>query len=106
MRLLIDESIPVRLRRYLPDHAVKTVVEMGWSGMRNGALLTRASRQFNAFITVDKNLPFQQNLQQLPIAVIVLEAHSNELGVLVSFVPNLLQALLSLAPGTLVRVAA
>lgn len=60
MRLLLDESVPSRLRRSLPEHAVKTVVEMGWSGVKNGQLLTMAAREFDAFITVDKNLPYQQ----------------------------------------------
>ena len=57
MRLLLDESVPRRLRRALPAHTVKTAVEVGWSGVKNGALLTMAAAEFDAFITVDKNLP-------------------------------------------------
>lgn len=79
MRLLLDESVPYRLRRSLPAHSIKTVVEMGWSGVKNGALLTLAAAEFDAFITVDRNLPYQQNMATLPIAVVVLMAHSNEL---------------------------
>jgi hypothetical protein len=62
MRLLLDESVPKRLRRSLADHSVRTVVEAGWSGVKNGKLLALAAAEFDAFITVDKNLPFQQNL--------------------------------------------
>jgi hypothetical protein len=58
MRLLPEESVPVRLRRFLPTHLVKTVVEMGWGGVKNGALLTLAAKEFDAFLTVDKNLPY------------------------------------------------
>jgi len=54
MRLLLDESIPKRLRRSLPEHAVRTVVEMGWSGVKNGKLLALAQADFDAFITVGK----------------------------------------------------
>ena len=61
MRLLLDESVPAKLRRSLSSHEVRTVVEMGWSGVRNGKLLALAASQFDAFITVDKNLPYQQN---------------------------------------------
>ena len=57
MRLLLDESVPAKLRRALPNHAVRTAVEMGWSGVKNGKLLALASAEFDAFITVDKNLP-------------------------------------------------
>ena len=59
MRLLLDESVPRRLRRSLTGHEVKTAVEMGWSGVKNGKLLALAASGFDAFITVDKNLPYQ-----------------------------------------------
>ena len=104
MRLLLDESVPTRLRRSLTSHSVKTVVEMGWSGVKNGALLALAAGEFDAFLTVDKNLPYQQNLATLPIALIVLEANSNELVALLPLVPRLEQALGSLKPCTFVRI--
>lgn len=106
MRLLLDESVPVRLRRFLPSHSVKTVVEMGWGGVKNGALLVLAAKEFDAFLTVDKNLPYQQNVAHLPVAVIVLEAYSNELGALLPLVQNLEQALGNLQPCTFIRVGA
>jgi predicted nuclease of predicted toxin-antitoxin system len=106
MRLLLDESVPVRLRRSLPSHSVKTVVEMGWGGVKNGALLVLAAKEFDAFLTVDKNLPYQQNVANLPVAVIVLEAYSNELSALLPLVRNLEQALDRLQPCTFVRVGA
>jgi hypothetical protein len=83
---------------------VKTVVEMGWGGVKNGALLALAANEFEAFLTVDKNLPYQQNLADLPIAVIVLDAYSNELTALLPLIRNLEQALGSLQPCTFVRV--
>lgn len=98
MRLLLDESVPAGLKRYLPGHTVITVVERGWGGTKNGALLALAAPEFDALITVDKNLPYQQNLTQLPIAVVVLDAFSNELRFLVPLVPKLLHALVSLKP--------
>ena len=84
MRLLLDESVPRRLRRALPAHVVKTAVEMGWGGVKNGALMALAAAEFDAFVTVDQNLPYQHNVATLPIAVVVLVAHSNELHVLPS----------------------
>ena len=56
MRLLLDGSVPGRLRRSLTDHSVRTVVEAGWSGVKNGKLLALAAAEFDAFITVDKNM--------------------------------------------------
>src|SRR5215831_6980507 len=106
MRLLLDESVPRRLRRALPRHSVKTAVEMGWGGVKNGALLLLAAEQFDALITVDRNLPFQQNMASLPIAVVVLIAHSNELQALLTLVPRLEEALATLKPRTLVQIGA
>jgi len=106
MRLLLDESVPRRLRQALPAHTVKTVVEMGWGGMKNGALLALAAAEFDAFITVDQNLPFQQNPVTLPIAVIVLVAFSNELQVLLPLVPRLEAALVVLQPRSFVQIRA
>jgi len=106
MRLLLDESVPSRFRRSLPNHEVRTVVEMGWSGVKNGKLLALAADEFDAFITVDKYLPYQQNLTTLPVAVIVLDAASNELPALLPLVPVLERALSSLKPRTYTRVEA
>ena len=106
MRLLLDESIPARLRQRLAGHDVKTVVEMGWGGEKNGALLALAARDFDAFITVDKNLPYQQNLATLPVAVVVLRAVSNELPHLLLLLPELEEALAKLRPRSCVQVGA
>lgn len=101
MRLLLDESLPTRLRRSLPNHSVKTVVEMGWGGINNGKLLALASQQFDVFLTADKNLPYQQNLAKLPISIVVLSAYSNELTHLLPLIPNLDEALMRLQPCSL-----
>ena len=89
MRPLLDESVPGRLRRALPGHHVRTVGEAGWSGVKNGKLLAIAAIEFDVFVTVDKNMPFQQNHLTLPIAVAVMHAASNELEFLLPLVPRL-----------------
>ena len=104
MRLLLDESVPAALRHHLPGHSVKTVKEKGWVGMKNGALLSHAAAEFDALITVDKNLPYQQNLKKLPLAVVVLDAHSNALPALLPLLSNLMAVLAKLTPCTIVRV--
>ena len=105
MRLLLDESVPATLRRDLPNHEVRTAVEMGWSGVKNGELLALAAKAFEAFVTVDKSMPFQQNLATLPIALIVLDAISNEAHVLRALLPALERALISLRPKSYVLIS-
>ena len=106
MRLLLDECVPTRLRRALPGHQVSTVVLEGWSGIKNGKLLALAATEFDAFITVDKNLPYQQNTSALPVAVLVLDSISNELPYLLPLVPALEEVLANLAKGSYVLIAA
>lgn len=106
MRLLLDESVPVRLRLHITGHAVRTVAEMGWLGVKNGRLLALAASEFDAFVTVDKNLQYQQNLTKLPVSVIVLDTHSNELHVLLDLLPKLESTLEALAPRTFTRIEA
>jgi predicted nuclease of predicted toxin-antitoxin system len=104
MRILLDESLPRRLSRALPDHSVSTVVEAGWSGVKNGRLLTLAAARFDVFITADQNLQYQQNIAALPLAVIVLAAHDNRLPTLLPLVPDLPACLERLTPNSLMRV--
>lgn len=65
----------------------------GWAALKNGELLARAEHEFEAFVTVDRKLPFQQDLSRFSIAVIVLRAPSNRVTDLRSLVPQLLAAL-------------
>ncbi|OLE54510.1 MAG: hypothetical protein AUG51_07945 [Acidobacteria bacterium 13_1_20CM_3_53_8] len=73
MKILFDQGTPVPLRNYLPNHTIETVYEKGWSNLKNGDLLTQAEAEgFDALITTDQNLRYQQNLSGRRIAVVVL----------------------------------
>lgn len=104
MRILLDESLPRRLKNELPGHDVSTVVECGWSGVKNGKLLALASSDFSVFLTADQNLQFQQNLATLPISVIVLVLSNSTLGSIRLLIPEILATLVSIQPQTLARV--
>lgn len=99
MRLLLDECIDRRLAGALAWHGVKTVPQMGWSGIKNGELLALAEAEFDVFITVDRNLSFQQNLPKFNIAVLVLHATSNRLADLRPLIPKVLSILPTLHKG-------
>lgn len=76
MRILFDQGTPVPLRRALSDHAVSTAYAMGWAELDNGALLRAAETDFDALITTDKNLRYQQNLAGRRLAILVLPTTS------------------------------
>jgi len=93
VRVLVDACIDWRLCRDIVGHEVKTAHEMGWAAITNGELLTLAAREFDVFVTVDRNLAFQQHLPAFEIAVIVLRCSSNRLADLRPLVPDLLAVL-------------
>jgi hypothetical protein len=93
VRIVLDACVPAGLARFLPGHNVVTVRRLlGTSDLDDGPLLDRLAGQCDAFITVDKNLPFQQNLRGRPFPVILVRAHSNSLEHLVPLAPRLLDA--------------
>lgn len=106
MRLLLDECVPKRLKRALPEHDVRTVPEAGWAGLKNGALLRAADASFDVLLTVDQGLQYQQNLAGLRIAIVVIVAASNDIGDIEPLLPAVLQALADIRPGAIVRVGA
>ena len=106
MRLLLDESLPRPLVDLLTGHDARTVTQMGWTSLSNGALLRQAAAAFDALLTADQNIEFQQNLETLPMAVVVLVADSNRLESLEPLVPEILQVLKTLQPKVLIRVGA
>ena len=72
---------------------------MGWATIKNGELLALAEKEFDVFLTVDRNLAFQQNLPKFAIAVLVLHARSNRLADLKPLAENVLSILPSLEKG-------
>jgi hypothetical protein len=76
VRVVFDHNVPKRLRAFLTGHLVRTAREMGWSGLENGDLLSMAETAgFDAMVTCDKNLAYQQNLGRRKLALIVLSTN-------------------------------
>jgi uncharacterized protein DUF5615 len=94
MRVLLDHNVPKRTARSLAGHEVKTTRQMGWDEFANGRLLRSANEKFEVFVSIDKNLRYQQNLNTLPLPVVVLDVPSNAFAS-VSPLLRYLQSLLS-----------
>ncbi len=104
MRILIDECLNWRLARALTGHYAVSAQKMGWSGLKNGELLARAQKQFDVFITGDRNLNFQQDTTTYHIAILVLHAVSTKLHDTLPLMPKVLALLASLKPGNILEV--
>ena len=106
MRVLLDESLPERLRHFLSGHEVATVRWMGWSSTKNGKLLDLAEGRFDVLLTADQSLPHQQDLRNRQVAVIVLAAPDNQLETLKPLVPDVLQAIETIESGQWTQISA
>jgi len=75
LKVFFDEDVPRKVARSLPQHEIQTVVSMQWGGIKNGALLKLIEREgFEVFLTSDKNMENQQQLEGRPFAVLVMSA--------------------------------
>ena len=88
----------------IAGHDVKTVAEAGWAGVKNGELLQLAANEFEVFLTIDRNLEYQQNFSGVVLAVVVIHALSNDIAALRPLMPAVLAAIPRAKPGTLTHI--
>lgn len=79
MRILLDENLPLKLKADFGEgFEVKTVRDMEWLGTKNGKLLKLIEEnKFDIFVTIDKNLKNQQNLNTYQFSIFLLLAKDN-----------------------------
>jgi hypothetical protein len=105
LKLLLDENLPRGLRLEITGHEVFTTAYMKWSGIENGELLRRAADAgFDALLTTDRGLEYEQNVATLPLAVVVLLVKPNTIETIRCLLPGLHEVLTRLSPRTLVKV--
>jgi len=102
MNILLDECTPHAVKKRLPHLAIRTVLEMGWSGVKNGVLLKLADQQFDVLITSDKNLRYQQNLTRTKLAFLLLP--TNSAPVVIALLPQIEAALNTIQSGDFVEI--
>ncbi len=86
MKILLDECVTKKLKNHLTDFEVFTVSEMGWSGVKNGKLMSLCSENsFDILLTIDKNLMFQQNLDKYRVTIAVFNCKSSKIEELLVF---------------------
>ena len=76
---MLDENLPTQLKAdFGPGYEVKTVRDMGWLGKKNGELLGLiVFNGFDFFVTIDKNLRYQQNLDRFELKIFLLLSLNN-----------------------------
>jgi hypothetical protein len=104
MRILIDECLDWRLCHSISEHDCASVQMMSWGGLANGALLTRAEKEFDVFVTGDRNLSFQQEIREFNIVILVLHGVSTQLIDTQPMLPKMLALLPTAKPGEVVNI--
>lgn len=104
MKVILDECLPRRLLRDLPDCSATTVPRQGWAGITNGILLERVEPEFDVFITMDSNIVHQQNLDELKVCLIILHASNSNYETLQPLVPDIRIAVDQAKPGTIIHI--
>ncbi len=87
-----------------PGHEVSTVDDVGLKGLKNGDLLRADSGRFEVLITVDRNMPSQQNLGSVGMALIILSARPCRYPELKLLVPDVLEALKTIKAGDAIQI--
>ena len=105
MRVLLDSNLPRAFATLLPGHRTATTHQRQWSDLDDGPLLDAAEAEFDAFVTMDQNLRFQQNLRGRRLRIVVIRARSNKWNDVHPIASSVLLALAQLAPGELRIVA-
>jgi hypothetical protein len=105
MRILLDENFPADFAALLVGHEASNVHSHGWAGIKNGELLRRAHSVCDAFVTLDRNLEFQQNSKVLPYGIVV-RSRSNRMIDLTPHIPAILLAASQVGPGRAMTVGA
>ena len=107
MKILLDECVTKKLKRHLESFEVRSVVEMGWSGYRNGRLLSAAvEAQFEILLSIDKNIVYQQNMTRYDIALVVFDTRRSKVDILAKFVPEFKSRILEFSKGTVTLLTA
>jgi hypothetical protein len=76
LKVALDEGVPGQIAPYLVGHDVRSVCQLGLKGTKNGKLLDAfEAHGFEAVISNDKNLEFDQNLSRRPFAVLLLSSN-------------------------------
>lgn len=107
MKILLDECVTKKLMKALKSHEVHTVTEIGWSGIKNGMLLSKAvGGGFDLLLTIDKNMEYQQNISAYPIAIVVFDVMRNKVEEYLPLIDLFYQKLSTMEKGRVYKITA
>jgi predicted nuclease of predicted toxin-antitoxin system len=106
MRIILDECVDPRVKRLFQGHEVSTVQEMGWERLTDSQILNKAQHNFDALVTIDRGLEFQQNLAKFSLGAVIVSVSKNQVAYYRAIEKELLDAVERIHPGEVIRVGA
>ncbi len=105
MKILLDECVTRKAKRFLVEHEVYTVYEMNFGGLKNGALLSAAEREnFDILLTIDKNIDAQQNIKKYRVTIVILDVLKSNLKYIEELIPKFKEQMDSFEPGNAYKI--
>lgn len=108
VKILLDECLPKKLKYRIeeldPEFIVRTVPEMGRDSFPDRKVLLKAESDFDVFVTSDRNLSFQQPVQDAQIHVVLLIASTNIYEDLLPLVEKLKPVIKANKPGRFTEI--
>ena len=104
MRVLLDECVPIQLKREFAEFEARTVRDMGWRMIKNGALLLAAAAEFDALLTVDVGLDVSLTQSGAQIGVVLIRTRGTSPKLLAPLLPAAKDALRRVQPGEFIAV--
>jgi predicted nuclease of predicted toxin-antitoxin system len=108
MIILLDENLLSRKLKQpflAKGYDVCNVDNMGWRGFKDSVILNLAENHpFDAFITADKNLRYQQNLVGKSLRIVVLDARSTRPDYLLPLMERISEVIASLPAGVVISI--
>lgn len=104
MKVLLDECVDPAFAKCFRRHQATSVLEAGLLSLFNGELIRAAESEFDAFITVDKGIVYQQNLRGFKLVIVLLRIGSNRADVLSNYVEAIESKLETANPGSIILI--
>ena len=105
MRIVLDECVNPRVERLLKDdHAVSTVLGLGWGGLPDNILVEHLQDHCDVFLTIDQGFEHEHNLSSLKFGILIVHVARNRFAHYQSLQREIRQAVSVVRPGEVIHV--
>ncbi len=99
--ILFDQDYNSKLAQYYRarDFSVSLLKDVGLHGVTNGQLLAAAEGRFDVLISMDKNIPYQNNWLGRKLSCLIVRLRRDHIDFHLPYLPEAYEILRKLKPG-------